>query len=86
VSLTPIRVDRDTLMIEPGRDLAWIEPKKVAPLDERNAPFGDETSDVPFRDAEVVSDTRDVEQRGQLVSSSPRHRRPHFALMAVELY
>jgi hypothetical protein len=44
------------LLVEPGADLPWIEPKEVTPFHVRNAPLGDESADVPNCDPEVISD------------------------------
>jgi hypothetical protein len=53
----------DALAVEPCGDGSRVEAQEVAPLEVRDASFGDEASDVADGDAEVFSDGGDVEQR-----------------------
>ncbi len=50
--------------VDPGGDLSGVEAEQVAPLDERDAPLGDEAADVADVDAEAVGQRGDVEQSG----------------------
>jgi hypothetical protein len=47
---------------DPLRDLDGVEADEVAPLDERDASFGDEPSNVADVDAQVLGEASDVEQ------------------------
>ena len=52
--------------VDPGVDLGGVEAEEVAPLDEGDAAFGDEASDVADVDAEVAGELGDGEQVGEL--------------------
>ena len=55
----------DFSVAEPGGDRSGVKAEKVAPLDVRDAAFGDQPSNVSDRNVEVRSDGCDVDQ--------PRH-------------
>jgi hypothetical protein len=50
------------MAVEPPHDLDRVEADKVAPLDERNAPLGDEPPNVAGVHAEELGEFGDVEQ------------------------
>ncbi len=49
-------------VIEPGRDLARVEPEEVAPLHERDPPLRHEPADVPDGHAEVLGDALNIKE------------------------
>jgi hypothetical protein len=53
----------DALGVKPCGDGVRVEAQEVAPLEVRDAAFGDKPSDVADGDAEVFSKLVDVEQR-----------------------
>jgi hypothetical protein len=52
---------------QPLGDLRWVKPKKVTPLDERNASLSDEPSDVANGHAEMLGHVLDRQEGGQLM-------------------
>lgn len=56
----------DAGAVQPCADLIGVEPEKVAPLHVRDAPFGDQTSNVADGDAEVIGHIGDPQQTRQL--------------------
>ena len=60
---------------QPLRDLVGIEAEQVAPLQVRNAPLGDEATDMPHADAKMFGDFVDVHEPRQA-------RRTHTARRA----
>ena len=49
--------------IDPPLDLFGVEPQQVPPLDERDAAFGDESTDMAYLDAEPTRHRSDVAER-----------------------
>jgi hypothetical protein len=52
---------------EPDADLFGVEADEVTPLDEWDAPLGDEAANMPNVDVEVLRQVDDVEQLRQSV-------------------
>jgi hypothetical protein len=50
------------MAVEPPHDLDRVEADEVAPLDERDAPLGDEAPNVPSVHAQELGELGDVEQ------------------------
>jgi hypothetical protein len=57
-----------TGVVEPGRNLGWIEPDEPAPFQVGHSLLGDEAADVALSHPEVLSELVDREQVGKWFS------------------
>ena len=79
------RPRQHTCAIENSDDPTRIVPQRPAPLQERDAPLGDEPPNVPFGDAETLRKTHHIEQPRQFVLFD-RARSPHTATNRAQTF